>query len=119
MKNIDELKNYRLKYKRYYGIEFDKSYEIHHIDFNKQNNDIDNLLLLPKELHNKYHYYLQVLDLLNWKKGKLELNLKISQFGLLTYVSNDAIIEFVKVYNECQKWLAYKQRLELNKKLKG
>lgn len=32
MKDINKLKDYRLKYKRYYDIDFDKDYAIHHID---------------------------------------------------------------------------------------
>ena len=39
---------YREKYKRYYRIEFSKEYVVHHIDFDRENNDISNLLLLPK-----------------------------------------------------------------------
>ncbi len=47
--------NYRKKYKQYYGIDFDGYYAIHHIDFDRTNNDIENLLLLPRGLHTKYH----------------------------------------------------------------
>ena len=43
--------SYREKYKRYYGIEFGKDFVIHHIDFDRENNDISNLVLLPRELH--------------------------------------------------------------------
>ena len=55
MKDIGKLKNYREKYKRYYDIDFGKEYDIHHIDFNRSNNDISNLLLLPNKLHHQYH----------------------------------------------------------------
>lgn len=55
MKDINELKNYREKYKRYYGINFGKEFAIHHIDGDRSNNDIKNLLLLPADLHSKYH----------------------------------------------------------------
>jgi len=30
MKDVDKLKNYRTKYKRYYGIDFGSDYVIHH-----------------------------------------------------------------------------------------
>lgn len=49
------MKDYRSIYKDYYKIEFDKSFAVHHIDFDRNNNDIDNLLLLPRGLHSKYH----------------------------------------------------------------
>ena len=47
--------DYRKLYKEYYNIEFSNLYEIHHIDRNRENNSIENLILLPKELHSKYH----------------------------------------------------------------
>ena len=75
MKDINKLKNYRLKYKRYYNIDFDDTYDVHHIDFNHNNNDIDNLILLPKALHSKYHF---CLGILGCPDGKLEFNAKIN-----------------------------------------
>lgn len=47
--------NYRQIYKDYYGLEFGSDMVIHHIDFNHSNNDINNLLLLPREIHCQYH----------------------------------------------------------------
>ena len=45
-------------YKDATGIDFDSSnYEVHHIDEDRSNNDIENLVLLPKELHSKYHIW--------------------------------------------------------------
>lgn len=48
--------DYRQIYKDYYGIDFDSSFAVHHIDFDRQNNAIDNLLLMPRQLHAKYHF---------------------------------------------------------------
>ena len=48
-------RNYRQYYKEYYGIDFGKDMDVHHLDFNRDNNSIDNLLLIPKEVHNKFH----------------------------------------------------------------
>lgn len=56
MKDINRLKDYRRKYKRYYGIEFDRSYATHHIDGNRENNDMGNPLLLPTELRSRYRF---------------------------------------------------------------
>lgn len=43
------------KYKDYFKIQIGKEYDIHHIDFNHENNDIENLLLLPNDLHQRLH----------------------------------------------------------------
>jgi len=53
--------DYRQYYKDYYGIEFDENMVIHHIDFDRSNNNIDNLLMMPKELHAKYHWNVSAL----------------------------------------------------------
>ncbi len=55
MKDMNKLKDYRLKYKRYYGIDFGDNYVIHHIDLNHNNNNIKNLDIqtyqnIPNEL---------------------------------------------------------------------
>lgn len=53
--------NYRQYYKDYFGIEFGSEMAVHHIDFDRSNNDINNLLLLPSRLHSKYHFALSML----------------------------------------------------------
>ena len=65
--------NYRKLYKDYYGIDFDDYFEVHHIDRNRENNNIDNLLLLPSELHRQFHFNLNILE-----KYKIEDISKIS-----------------------------------------
>ena len=50
--------NYRKLYAEYFNIEIPSEYDIHHIDFDLTNNNIDNLILLPKSLHRKYHWVL-------------------------------------------------------------
>lgn len=50
-------RNYRKIYKDYYKASFEKELEIHHIDEDKNNNAIDNLILLPSNIHNLYHQY--------------------------------------------------------------
>src|SRR5882672_4526506 len=33
-----------------------RGWDVHHIDFDKSNNDIENLIALPHQFHNKIHY---------------------------------------------------------------
>ena len=48
--------NYLKFYADYYGINWDhKKFQIHHIDGDHENNSIENLVLLPKELHQLFH----------------------------------------------------------------
>lgn len=68
--------NYRQLYKDYYGIDFDESMVVHHIDFDRTNNRIENLLLMPKELHAKYHWNLT--DLGGAGTGFINSDMRIS-----------------------------------------
>lgn len=63
MKDHFNPKNYREKYKRHYGIDFGKEYHVHHIDGDRSNNDIDNLILLPSELHRMLHHAADELNM--------------------------------------------------------
>lgn len=112
MKKIEDLKNYRLKYKRYYDIDFDSSYDVHHIDFDRTNNDINNLILLPKELHSKYHLLINELggaDNYGTVKFNVFINLLVSNY-------NASILEELgAVLQDINKWVVYKQKLNIQK----
>lgn len=52
--------DYIKKFKDFYKTDWNSNkYEIHHIDKNRSNNDIDNLVLLPKKLHHQFHFFYQ------------------------------------------------------------
>ena len=69
--------DYRQLYKDYYGIDFDSDMVVHHIDFDRSNNSIDNLILLPNKVHAKYHYAIQMLTNIDMSKSlNRELQLK-------------------------------------------
>jgi hypothetical protein len=98
--------DYRKKYKDYFKIQFGKEYDIHHIDFNHKNNDIENLLLLPKDLHQRLH------------KVKINygpfLDRQINVFSdidsqLLCSIMAEAMLEISKIYDELQIWASMKE----------
>ena len=99
-------KNYRKKYKRHYNIDFDSSYAIHHIDGNHENNDINNLVLLPAKLHSKYHFQKQIID-----AQKIPTMISGNSASSETYYLN-CIEEFIETLKECNKWYDYKMYLE-------
>lgn len=61
---------YRQKYEKAIGFELEKHYEVHHIDHNRKNNKLTNLVALPRDLHNKHYHgkaypdYIKALDVL-------------------------------------------------------
>ena len=105
--------NYREKYKEHYKINFGSEFEVHHIDLNHQNDDIKNLLLLPRRLHHQYH---SVLAKMPMTDGKLDLNVLIrgvadSGNGFNAYALS-TLNDFVKVYSQCQDWKDFKSYLD-------
>lgn len=116
MKDALELKDYREKFKRYYGLEFSKDYHIHHIDLNHSNNDIENLMIVPKELHEVYHECLVNVQMLTEGKDtsrSFEFDVKptgnISGYQSFAFSS---LLRFMKVLEEMNNWYDYKLYLE-------
>lgn len=101
--------NYRAYYKQYYGIEFGSNYVVHHIDFNRENNDIRNLLLLPKELHAKYHLVINALSFGDDKpKADGFLDFRLSNANITDF--NAAMVGVLpETIAECCKWTTYKR----------
>lgn len=102
MKDINELKDYRLKYKRYYDIDFDKDYSIHHIDMDRNNNDIDNLLLLPRGLHNKLHLCFSGVGFSKEEPFTIDKLIKMTKYNITSFRNlGDVIIEV-------ERWVRWK-----------
>lgn len=49
------IMNYRTFYQKKTGIKLLKNYEVHHLDHDRNNNSIINLVAVPKKLHSNYH----------------------------------------------------------------
>ena len=69
---------HRLRLHRYVYLcevgDIPKGYEIHHIDFNKDNNDISNLQLLSRADHRKVHAMLLTPEQREWRRNNLNTN---------------------------------------------
>ena len=106
--------DYRKIYKDYYGIEFSNEYQIHHLDLDRTNNEIWNLLLLPKKLHQQYHFFLNAtMPFATDKPFERVFDARIC--GNLAESSNysrDMLQRFADVLDECAKWYDYKLYLE-------
>ena len=96
--------DYRKFYKDYYGISFNDDMVIHHLDWNRNNNDISNLLLIPKEIHNMFHKScLHVQDSFNRYGNPKNLLLEKG----ITIVAQNASMYF-KAIDEMAIWNGYK-----------
>lgn len=62
IKNLGgKLMDYRKIYIEKFG-EIPQEFEIHHIDLNRENNLLNNLVAIPKELHKEYHKLVQNIE---------------------------------------------------------
>ena len=94
-------------YAEYFGIEIPKDMEIHHIDEDPENDDIKNLLMLPKELHQRYHTCKNAaMPLLSGFDGLLR---GYNQYHFLV------LSEFSDVLGECLMWMGEKEMLGVRK----
>lgn len=106
--------NYRKYYKEYYGIDFGSEYVIHHIDFDRSNNDIRNLILLPKKLHRQYHFILTALGAENGIIENFNLRMDGKTNQPITEYQIKMFVDLLDVLKELRKWKQYKNNLEYN-----
>lgn len=106
------MKGYRKLFKNYYKIEFDSNYEVHHIDLNHENNDISNLMLLPKKLHHEYHIALNATyyqDNIFQKTFNAKIHSNMINGDNYNFIM---IKKLISVLEECNKWYDYKLYLD-------
>ena len=100
--------DYRRYYKEYYSIDFGSEYSIHHIDQNRENNDIRNLILLPRKLHSRFHMNLG-LDHYRIYDIRFQMFHYEPRFGQDFEEWLETVTE---QYNELSYWIKYKWRMD-------
>ena len=104
--------NYRKFYEKQTLKKIPKDFDVHHLDLNRDNNDILNLVAIPKKLHIEYHISLSKapIDL------KLTVNvLKPSRINETGGKFFDFILENLIKYSEfkyeIEKWIIFRDVL--------
>lgn len=104
---IDRIKSYRDVWEQNL-CSVPSGFDIHHIDGDNKNNAIENLLMLPHSLHNKYH---EIKNSINGNvincdiKSVNELGSGYSEFLFSQHK------KLINVLIECNKWADYKEYL--------
>ena len=101
--------DYRKFYAQYYGIEVGKEFDIHHIDFDRSNNDPSNLLMLPKNLHKRYHLILTAFNCYTTNK-KVTINLGLND---IDSTKVKILKHLYPTMKECFKWKEYRDQRSL------
>lgn len=100
--------SYRNKYEEKTGLKVPSSFDIHHIDLNRKNNDINNLVAIPRELHRDYHKYARDISL------KIRPIIPTSAIGseIPSESFDVAYAEtFMKIKIECYNFVLFRNKL--------
>lgn len=96
--------NYRKFFSDYYNIEIPKEYDIHHIDFNRENNKIQNLIVIPYKLHRKYHFLRNIVSKFDYGEG-------FGSIFMSEYYLN-SLEKYANVCRECNLWMNLKYLMD-------
>lgn len=99
------MTDYRKLYSQSYGITWDNDLEIHHIDRNRENNELSNLVLLPGSLHKELHKCLNELIALR-ETSVTDLIEDMSSDVLRYGLNYSATIlgDLLQVLSKCERW---------------
>ncbi len=107
MKKIPKkVVNYRKIYEQETGFPIPEGWDVHHIDGDRANNNILNLVALPSELHQQYHnvaknecYYS------NSGMKPEEEQMTDSEGGRFYDEAINELIKFQEVHRQCRKYV--------------
>lgn len=95
---------YRQDYEKYYNTKVDGSWEVHHIDYNHDNNDMSNLVAIPDWLHHRLHLayfrFEQLQSDFTFSDIKLHSGVLCSHTEFMS-----ALADYVNVVNECTAYM--------------
>lgn len=97
--------NYRKLYEKHYDIKIPPGYVIHHIDGNRGNNAIDNLVLLPKHIHATLHFICNVFGC--GIDGKKLMEIAMNPYQINWYGAYFKL--FADILPDLKKWIATKE----------
>lgn len=106
--------DYRKKYEEETGFKVPKEFDIHHLDSNRENNDIRNLVAIPKKLHHVYHEllceYLQTIE--NMNNDKIHIPMSVIDSGCNCFNYAISVLRTYSVYyDEVSRWVIFRDNL--------
>lgn len=95
---------YRQDYENYYGVTLDANWHVHHIDYNHNNDNIENLVALPNYLHLELH---KAHDTLEQYENDFQLSDIRLHSGLCCSHSDFmvALTNYVNVIDKCTTFM--------------
>lgn len=101
---------YRKFYEKELGLILPRGFDVHHIDQNRNNNFLENLVAIPKEIHQGYHKTHR--NVLVWKIDGVSIPLGHGIPGNLYFeTALDFLNQHAFYRREVCKWIDYKHFL--------
>jgi hypothetical protein len=106
----DTIERYKQYYSKHFFVDIDNDkFHVHHIDFDRENNDMGNLLVLPAALHRRYHAVLAEID-----KNEAYVPYAICTNRVTSESFNYALLcEYMEVYAKCEEWMGRKEEADM------
>lgn len=105
--------DYRAFYQDITGEMIPLNFDVHHLDLDRSNNDISNLVAIPKPIHEKYHTLLNATSLavsdLSFEEAIPKFSGKGGE-GFFAY-RVQRLQDYLAVYLEVQEWIIYREFL--------
>lgn len=105
-RDIFIMKKYKYFYAKRYGITIPKDYDIHHIDGDRENNSIGNLILLPKVLHQALHRAWEGASVYFWDRTLTETK-SLKDMGVCERFLG-SLIDLSEIMEDIAPWVARK-----------
>lgn len=97
--------NYRKFYEEQTNLKLPKDFDVHHIDHNRENNNIENLIAIPKKIHQKYHWLFNQIYGFNIS----EIVIHVNPHSYYYHLNN--LNKYCKVVEEIHKFLIFRDSL--------
>lgn len=97
--------NYRKFYEEQTKTKLPKHFDVHHIDHDRTNNSIENLIAIPKNIHQKYHWYFNQISGFETK----EIVINVNPHSYLSIMNN--LNKYCEIMEEMHKFLMFRNYL--------
>ena len=101
--------NYRTFYEKETSLSLPPDFDVHHIDLNRENNQIKNLVAIPKPLHCEYHRLSANREIII--KELLDVHSLINQNAFFEEMALMEALDFVRVKKKCFMFICFKEKL--------